>query len=632
MKLLSSKQRFRHLLGLVRANKNEPQSSNTEREVFDAGGDRVNETTKNRLRVYGSLLKGFRLQIATCVVLGVLGMSIGLLQPLVMKFLMDAVVLSDGLLRFEKLSIAVGLSVFAFCSLLLSLGLSTLSSVGSLKVSNLVVCRARNRVFGNLIQLPLKQISTLKSGGSTTRLMYDTETMSLLLESWLIGPVIQTLRIAFTLGLLLWINWKLSLVATLLLPPALLFSYLTVRRIYPLYGICYHERGILMGRLTELFSGIRILKIFQRSNRERLSFARDAHLIARLEFGAAKLQRFMHLAWPAMMSLSALMIIGLGGAFTVVGLASIGDILALSLYTVFILDPVFKLVSYVSDSRKGLAALDRITLYLEAKKENEADNGYLRAPEFVKSIAFEDVDFSYDGKTNVLESISLAVDAGETVALVGRSGAGKSTLMDLLARFYSPTKGRIRLNGKNLDSYSLESYRSLLSIVEQDVTLFDGTICDNIAYARPNASLEEVMEAAQAADADAFIAELSEGYDTRVGERGVNLSGGQRQRISIARAFLANPKILILDEATSNLDTETEISIQNSLKRLIKDRVTFVIAHRLSTVKDADKIVVLENGRVVEIGTHSGLVNAGGRYLESLQKQMDMNAAIAVSS
>jgi ATP-binding cassette subfamily B protein/subfamily B ATP-binding cassette protein MsbA len=294
-------------------------------------------------------------------------------------------------------------------------------------------------------------------------------------------------------------------------------------------------------------------------------------------------------------------------------------------YLTMLLDPLATLAASAVTFQNNLAGLDRILDVLEIDQELPSRPGAvtLRRGQVRGAISLRDVSFGYPGSNQmVLHRLSLEVEPGETVALVGRSGAGKTTLTNLIARFYDPSAGSICLDGRDLRDIELSSYRSLLGIVEQDVFLFDGTIRENIGYGKRNASTEEIVAAARAAAADDFIASLPEGYDSVIGERGVKLSGGQRQRIAIARAILADPKILVLDEATSNLDSESERLIQQSLQELLQDRTAFVIAHRLSTITGADKIVVMEEGRIVEVGSHEELLHRGGRYREMVYLQM----------
>jgi len=297
--------------------------------------------------------------------------------------------------------------------------------------------------------------------------------------------------------------------------------------------------------------------------------------------------------------------------------------MAFQWYTFLLLNPVWNIVNSFSELQRSLAAMERVfeILSLESDKPDRANAR--DAPRVVDEIRFEDVEFEYRPGIPVVRDFNVAAPGGSVVALVGRSGAGKTTVTDLVARFHDPTRGRILLNGWDIRDFRLASYRSLLAIVQQDVFLFDGSVRDNIAYGRHDATDDEIEDAARRANAHEFIERLPEGYETFIGERGVKLSGGQCQRLAIARAILASPQILILDEATSNLDTESEQLIQASMATLLADRTTFVIAHRLSTIRRADLILLMEDGRIIERGTHEELMDARGTYYEMVLRQME---------
>jgi ATP-binding cassette subfamily B protein len=319
-------------------------------------------------------------------------------------------------------------------------------------------------------------------------------------------------------------------------------------------------------------------------------------------------------------------IVWYGGYLNVAGRASIGDIMAFQWYTFLLLNPVWNIVNSFSELQRSLAAMERVfeVLAMEGDKPDRPDAR--AAPRVVHEIRFEHVEFEYREGQPVVRDFNVAVPGGSVVALVGRSGAGKTTVTDLVARFHDPTRGRIVVNGSDIRDFRLRTYRDLLAIVQQDVFLFDGSVRDNIAYARYHATDAEIEDAARRANAHEFIVKLPDQYETFIGERGVKLSGGQQQRLAIARAILASPQILILDEATSNLDTESEQLIQASMATLLAGRTTFVIAHRLSTVRRADLILLMEEGQVIERGTHQQLMLARGTYYEMVLRQMESAA------
>jgi ATP-binding cassette subfamily B protein/subfamily B ATP-binding cassette protein MsbA len=323
------------------------------------------------------------------------------------------------------------------------------------------------------------------------------------------------------------------------------------------------------------------------------------------------------------MSGITVVIVWFGGRLYVAGRASIGDIMAFQWYTFLLLNPVWNIVNSFSELQRSLAAMERVFQVLEMEDDKPDRPDAVDAPRVVREIRFDDVSFEYREGVPVVRDFDVNVAGGSVIALVGRSGAGKTTVTDLVARFHDPTAGRILLNGTDIREFRLRTYRDLLAIVQQDVFLFDGSVRDNIAYGRRDATDDEVEDAARRANAAEFIVRLPEGYDTFIGERGVKLSGGQQQRLAIARAILADPQILILDEATSNLDTESEQLIQASMSTLLAGRTTFVIAHRLSTIRRADLILLMEDGRITERGSHEQLMAAGGTYSSMVLRQME---------
>jgi ATP-binding cassette subfamily B protein/subfamily B ATP-binding cassette protein MsbA len=369
-----------------------------------------------------------------------------------------------------------------------------------------------------------------------------------------------------------------------------------------------------------------VVRAFRREKLEELHYTVGHHTVIRKQILATNIQRSIATIWELILPLTQLTILSFGGYLVIQGSTTLGVLVAFQSYVWRIFDPLMQLATSISSTQRGLAAMDRVIEVLDKPAESPDRADAIEAPSRVDELRFENVGFEYVPGRPVLEGVSLSARGGTTLALVGPSGAGKTTLTDLVARFHDPTRGAILLNGLDLRSLRLSSYRALLGVVSQEVFLFDGSVSENIAYGRRDASAEEIVEAAKRANAHEMIESLPAGYDSIIGERGVKLSGGQRQRLSIARALLADPQILILDEATSSLDTESEQQIQKSIRALLAGRTTFVIAHRLSTIAHADQIVVLESGRVVETGSHRELMQRRGRYREMVDLQREQAA------
>ena len=387
----------------------------------------------------------------------------------------------------------------------------------------------------------------------------------------------------------------------------------------------FRERGEITaevtGRLGESLGGIRIVKAYTAEKREELSFARGAHRlfrnIAKSVTGVSAIASSASLVIGAV----AVVMIVLGGNAIENGTMTLGDFLMYISFTFLLAMPIIELTSIGTQITEALAGLDRIREVMGMTTEDEEDSRKQAIPTADGKIEFDDVHFEYEKDVPVLKGISFTAQAGTTTALVGSSGSGKSTILSLVLNFIQPTTGVIRIDGKDLQSVKLRDYRDKLGVVLQDNFLFDGTILDNIRFSNPEANLDQIKEMCKVANADEFIEKFPNGYETIVGERGVKLSGGQRQRIAIARALLADPRILILDEATSSLDSESEALIQEGLNRLRQGRTTFVIAHRLSTIRSADQILVVESGEILERGAHAELIAHGGRYKQLYDKQ-----------
>ncbi len=539
----------------------------------------------------------------------------GLVLPTTTKYLMDNVILRNQWDLLPTLALAVA-------------GATLVESVTSFSLSQVLgvaaqraITEMRKDVEAHVMRLPIRYFDSTKTGVLISRIMTDAEGIRNLVGTGLVQLTGSILTAVLALGVLLYLNWKLTAVTILVLGSFGGGMAMAFKRLRPLF----RERGKInadvTGRLAETLGGVRIVKAYTAEKREELVFAKGAHRlfrnVAQSLTGVSGVSAFSTLVLGAIGI--AMMLVG--GNSIRAGEMTIGDFVMYLTFTALITVPVVQLANIGTQLTEAFAGLDRIREIRQMATEDQEDASRAALPTLRGEVEFEHVNFEYNAGVPVLKDISFRAPAGSTTALVGSSGSGKSTLISLVMAFNRPQSGRVLVDGQDLASIKLRDFRQFLGVVLQDNFLFDGTIAENIAFANPHASREEIVAVSRIAHCDEFIREFEQGYDTIVGERGVRLSGGQRQRVAIARAILANPRLLILDEATSSLDSESEALIQDGLRSLRQGRTTFVIAHRLSTIQSADQILVLEHGVVVERGTHAELLAANGRYRQLYDKQ-----------
>lgn len=567
------------------------------------------------------LIWAHRSRLALGLVLMLVSRTAGMVLPATSKYLIDEVI---GKSRGELLIwLALAAGVASLIQAVSGFALSQVLGVAAQRA----ITDMRKAVQAHITRLPIRFFDATQSGVLVSRIMTDAEGIRNLVGTGLAQLSGSIVTAALALSVLFYLNWKLTLVTLLILSifgVCLAFAFIRLRPIFRERG---HINADVTGRLNETLNGIRVVKSYTAERREQLVFARGAHRLFRVVAGAVTGVSVVSSLSTIITGTIAVVMISYGGRAILAGDMTLGDFVMYIFFTGMLASPVIQLSSIGTQISEAFAGLDRIREIRRMTTEDEEDEQREPVGEIAGHVQFENIWFEYEPGVPVLKDVSFDALAGTTTALVGSSGSGKSTLVSLVMAFNRPTSGEIRIDDRALSDLRLREYRSNLGIVLQDNFLFDGTVADNIRFARPGATMDEVREVSRIANCDEFIDKMEQGYETVIGERGVRLSGGQRQRLAIARAILANPRILILDEATSSLDSETEALIQQSLNALRRGRTTFVIAHRLSTIVSADQILVLEHGEIVERGTHQQLLAAGGRYRQLYDRQykLEMN-------
>jgi ATP-binding cassette, subfamily B, bacterial len=611
--LNTSRKRYRKFLEL--------RGKKDERKKLGDGAPSPAERRRMQAKRYWTWLVPHKGPLAVVVVCAVVGIGIDMVWPLVSRYVIDGVILDTHRSANEKLR-TLGFVALGMATLYLTNSLLNLVRAFRMQlVNSKLAFGLRTQLFERILHLPMNDISEMKTGGIISRLSNDVDNTTGLLQMALVSPALSTLRLVVTLAIIFRLDWRIATAIIVAMPLVMLAQNLWIRRIRPIWRSMGQDRSEIDGRVSEGLSGIRVVRGFRREQREEFAYAVGHHTVIRKQMLATGTQRAVALVWDLVMPLTQVTIVCYGGYLVIQGQTTLGTLTAFSAYVWRLLDPIMQIVNAISETQRGLAAMDRVFEVLDMPPEKPDPSDAIVVPSRVAELRFDHVDFEYRKDTPVIHDFDLTVRGGSVVALVGPSGAGKTTVTDLVARFHDPTNGAILLNGIDARKIKLKSYRSLLGIVQQEVFLFDGSVHENIAYGRRDVMQGDVLKAARRANAHEFIDRLPDKYETMIGERGVKLSGGQRQRLSIARALLADPQILILDEATSNLDTESEQLIQASMKELLANRTTFVIAHRLSTITHADVIVVLDRGKIVEVGTHDELLARRGVYFAMVMRQ-----------
>ena len=561
--------------------------------------------------IYKRFLPFLRPYLTRMMLAGLLVMSVAAVNLTLLRLagaIWDVITVRHDAARMtELIGLFLGLVIFQG---LCSMGHSYLTAW----ISQHIVADFRRHLFGHLQTLAVSFFARRRTGELLSRLMNDVTVIQSLVTETPIDSAKQVITLVGGIALLLTMNWRLCLLILLLLPLVVLVAKLFGRRIKLLSTSIQDQTASLNTLVEEVISGIRIVKSFVQTKREEARFAAQVNQAVQLTLRRAGIMAIFLPVISLLTFSAAAAVLWYGGRQVIDGAVTPGDLFAFVLLAGILIGPFSSAARVFTQIKEAQGAMQRVLEILDAQPEIHDRSDAQPLTTVAGHVRMEGVSFAYDPRNPVISKLSFEAKPGEVIAIVGPTGAGKTSVINLLHRFYDPTEGRLTVDNHDLRYVSVESWYRQIALVPQETILFGGTILDNIRYGNPDASEAAVREAGEAAHAHAFIVDLPDGYQTVVGEKGINLSGGQRQRIAIARAILKNPRILLLDEATSSLDTESERLVQEALERLMKGRTTFVVAHRLSTIQRADRILVLDKGTLVEEGTHAQLMERKGLY------------------
>ena len=593
---------------------------------YSGGNRRPGEKPKNfkeTVSRFVPLLKPFIPGMVVVLIAGVIGTVLTVTGPMFLGDIVDAIKeqadikLAGGEINFSKIQ-KILLTILGIYGL--SAVLSYVQHYIMAGITQSVVRDLRDKVNDKLTHLPLSYIDSHSKGDILSKMMNDIDNISNTLQNNLIQIITSAVSFIGMLALMFYVSWQLTLITLSVLPPSLLVISLISKRSKRYFRRQWDETGNINGHIEEMYTGHTLIKVFDHEEQAIDEFDDINVSLAKAGYKAQFISGIIGPILNFVSNIAYVLICVIGGVYVIKGTFSLGDITTFFTYSKLFMQPLVSIGNIANNLQSSLASAERVFNLLDEPDEC-ADCYDTRIEEPKGEVEFRDVSFSYTPEVPLIENMNLKVEPGQLVAIVGPTGAGKTTFVNLLMRFYDVNKGEILLDGHDIRSMPRENLRSVFGMVLQDTWLFEGTIMENIAYGRKGCSREEVIDAAKAARVHHFISTLPDGYETMLEENGENISQGQRQLLTIARAILANPSVLILDEATSSVDTRTEVHIQKAMNTLMNGRTSFVIAHRLSTIRDADVILVMNNGTIVEQGTHEQLLAQNGFYRELYASQ-----------